>query len=223
MVRVRQFLSRRILAGSADWRDWLFVPLVAQFLIVNVGIYPEYARAVVGWGTFQFRTNDIFPYTWGGSLLLFIFAIWVFNRKYRVDLIRTFVYSVALSFAATSLFELIYQNVGIGQGIGNQFLEGQVINLSAIAFGFSSVRFWHFGRLNQSACSVYLGAWLLWLSFGYPQAYDTGPGAAGEGYFFNVAIKLGSYALFALFIQPFRDRVVPEGPPNRVLSPHAPS
>ncbi len=195
-------VSSRVLTLSSDWRDWLFVPLTLQVLVVNVVIYPPYARAIIGWGTFQLGTNEIFPFTWGSSLLLFLFAIWMFYRKQHVDVIRSVLYSVALSFAATSLFELLYQNVGIGQGIGNQFMEGQVINLSAILFGLSSVRFWRATRWTLAATALYLGAWLLWLSFGYPQWYDTSAVRASEGYFFNVAIKIGSYVLLALYILP---------------------
>ncbi len=136
--------------------DWLFVPLIAQFLIVNLVLYPQYAQYVYQVGTFSRPTNVIFPYTWASALLLFGFSVGLFYWRYRVDVLRSVLYALGLCFAAASLFEIIYQNVGSGQGIGNQQWEGQGINLSAIVFGFSSLRFWRATRPGLLALILFL-------------------------------------------------------------------
>jgi hypothetical protein len=191
---------RPVLLLSHDWRDWLFVPLLVQFVVINVLLYPQYASAIVAWGTFRLPASEIFPYTWASSLLLFVYAIWMFHWHYSVDTARTIVYSLALSFAATSLFEEIYQNIGVGQGIGNQSLEGQLINFSAIVFGLSSLRFWNASRVALAALCCYLVVWLLWLAFGYPQIYDATPIHAIQAYVFNASLKVGSFVVIGLFV-----------------------
>ena len=191
---------RRVFAWSGGWRDWLFVPLLAQFVVVNFVVYPDYGQFVFRVGSFQQGASDIFPYTWASALLLFLFALWLFHWRYRVDLTRTIVYSLGLAFAATSLFEIIYQNIGAGQGIGNQGWEGQVINLSAIAFGFASVRFWRLTRWNMAVVGLYLLGWILWLGVGYPQIHDSDVTTALHGYIFNAALKVASYVVIGLLV-----------------------
>jgi hypothetical protein len=170
-----------------------------QFAIVNLVLYPQYAVAVVGWGTFRIGASEIFPYTWASSLCLFVYAIWTFHWRYNVDTVRTIIYALALSFAATSLFEEIYQNVGVGQGIGNQFLEGQLINFSAMAFGLASLRYWRASRIALAAACVYLATWLVWLALGYPQIYDSNSIRALQAYVFNASLKVASFVVVGLF------------------------
>jgi hypothetical protein len=198
--RWRSRAFAQILAPSRDWRDWLFVPLLAQFLLVNFVAYPEYGQALYRWGTFQLPTNAIFPFTWGAALAAVILAgIW-FRWRYREDGVRCAVYAVALAFAGTSAFEILYQNVGAGLGIGNTAVEGQVINLSAIAFGASSLRYWRASRVSLGLLALYLAGWLVWLSLGYPQITATSATAQWHAYVLNVGLKLGSFALFGSFV-----------------------
>ncbi|MHB8352484.1 MAG: hypothetical protein ACYDFT_07370 [Thermoplasmata archaeon] len=110
------------------------------------------------------------------------------------------VYALALCFLATSCFELLWQNVGVSAGVGNQQLEGQIINLSSIAFGLSSARHWKVGRSFLSALAAYLALWLLWLSFGYPQIFDAGTVHALQGFVFNVVLKVTTYILVGLLL-----------------------
>jgi len=198
----------RILDLSRDWRDWLFVPLGAQFAFVVLVLYPPYAQFVVQVGALQRHVNPVFPYTWASALGLFAYGIWLFHWRYRVDWTRAIVYSLGLCFAATSLFEIVWQNVGAGQGVGNQFLEGQVINLSSIAFGLSSLRFWRFNVPVLAASNLYWMGWLLWLADGYPQTYNLNPSLAAQAYAFNAALKIASYVLFALVVS-FATRLRP--------------
>jgi len=189
-----------ILEISRDWRDWLFVPLGVQFAYVNLVLYPPYIQFIIQVGTFQRHVNPVFPYTWGSALGLFAYAIWLFRGRYRADWVRSVVYSLGLCFAATSLFEIVWQNVGAGQGIGNQLLEGEIINLSAIAFGLSSVRFWRLNVPVLAAFNLYWMVWLLWLADGYPQTYNANSDLALQATTFNVALKVASYLLFALVV-----------------------
>ncbi|HYA70219.1 MAG TPA: hypothetical protein VEH28_02475, partial [Thermoplasmata archaeon] len=150
----------------------------------------------------------VFPYTWASALGLFAYGIWLFHWRYRVDSVRAIVYSLGLCFAATSLFEIVWQNVGAGQEVGNQFLEGQVINLSSIAFGLSSLRFWRINVPVLAASNLYWMGWLFWLADGYPQTYSLNPNLAAQAYAFNAALKITSYVLFALVVS-FATRLRP--------------
>lgn len=189
-----------LLARSRSWSSWLFVPLLTQFLVVNLAVYPAYARFIVQAGLFQGHSNSIFPVTWASALGLFLYSFWIFRWKDRLDLTRTIVYSLGLCFAATSLFEILWQNVGASQGIGNQQLEGQLINLSSIAFGFCSVSLWRVGRRFLGALNLYWVGWILWLADGYPQTFFTSPDAVHAAFVFNIALKVGSFVIFALLI-----------------------
>jgi len=134
------------------------------------------------------------------GLALFAFSLLQFRLRYRVDYVRSAVYALGLALAATSLFEIIYQNVGAGQGVGNQSIAGQVINLSSIVMAFASLRFWHPSRVVLLALVLYLCVWMLWLSVGYPQIYDTDSHRAIIALEFNAPLKAGSFALFGLLV-----------------------
>jgi hypothetical protein len=56
-------LGQRIFAFSVPWQDWLFIPLLAQWIYVNYGLYPAYPHFIFDLATFQRVHNVIFPYT----------------------------------------------------------------------------------------------------------------------------------------------------------------
>lgn len=193
-------LPARLLSKGSGPLDWVFIPLTAQWIVVNELVYPAYGTFLYRLGTFQVASNPIFPVTWGAALALFVFGAAQFRVRYGVDYVRSFAYAFGLALAATSLFEIIYQNVGAGQGIGNQSLVGQVINASSIAMAFSSLRFWQPSRLVLGAAIVYLCGWLFWLSAGYPQIYSSDPARAMLAFDFNAPLKAGSYVLLGLLV-----------------------
>jgi hypothetical protein len=184
--------------------DWLFVPLYGAWLAVNVGLYPAYPEFVFRVGSFTGRAGEIFPFTWSAALTLFVYGLWLFGIRYRVDALRTILYSVGLAFAATSMFEILYQNVGAGYGVGNQMLEGQLINLTAIALAAASVRFWSWTSWLGGAGALYAFGWVLWLGVGYPQIFDTEPTQAHVAYVFNALLKVASFVLLGLLVLPAR-------------------
>jgi hypothetical protein len=55
--------------------------------------------------------NSLFPNTWGSSLGLATGGTLIFVRRYGLDSFRSLVYAVGLSFVATILFELTFQNI----------------------------------------------------------------------------------------------------------------
>jgi hypothetical protein len=182
--------------------DWIFLPLLIQFVVVDFLLYPAYPVFLVHEGSFTGASNSIFPITWTCGLGLFLFGLWTFRRKCRLDWVRVSVYALGLTFAATSLFEIIYQNVGAGLGVGNQQLESQAINLSAILFGFSSVKYWRPAWYAGVWAVVLAMLWWVWLAIGYPQIYDEGLSAAEHAYALNAVLKSGTFLLFALLIAP---------------------
>ncbi len=199
-VAGRSALSDRIFRLRAPWEDWLFVPLFALWITVNFGLYPAYPAFVLRVGTFEGRASSIFPYTWVSSFFLFVYGLWLFKTRYRLDYVRTAAFAVSLSFAATSLFEIIYQNIGIGTGVGNQYIERQLINLTAIGLAFSSLRFWRASKPLLYSVLLFLTGWILWMSVGYPQIFDSNPTLAQHAYVFNAALKVGSFILMGLLV-----------------------
>ena len=84
----------RILSLSKDYRDWTFVPLLGQWIIVNFLIYYPYVQFIYRIGTFQQNANTIFPYTWASALILFAYGLVLFSKKFKLDAVRTIVYSL---------------------------------------------------------------------------------------------------------------------------------
>jgi len=202
-------LNQRVFAWHAPWQDWLFLPLGAFWILVNIGWYPAYPAFILRVGTFESRASDIFPYTWASSFLLFAYSIWLLRTRYNLDYVRTVIFALSLSLAATSLFEVIYQNIGIGVGVGNQQIEGQLINFSAIAMALSSVRFWRASKPLLFTVILFLTGWILWMSAGYPQIFSSDAGLAREAYVFNASLKVGAFVVLGLlvsFARPQGDR-----------------
>jgi hypothetical protein len=193
-------IIRRLLAPSREWVDWLFVPLVAQWLVVNVVLYYPYVQFLYSIGTFQRPFNVIFPFTWASALGVFVYGLWLFLRKYRLDLVRTTIYALGLPLAATSLFEIIWQNVGAGMHIGNQNPIGDLINLSSIVLLGCSFRYWTPARPTLYAVIAFLSGWLVWLSLGFPQITNTDPASARAAFVVNVILKVLAFALVGLVV-----------------------
>ena len=196
----RHFVTGAVFSLNAPWQDWIFIPVVSVWMFINFELYPAYPKFIFEIGTFQAGANVVFPYTWASSLLLFIYGLWLFHRRYGLDYIRTVIYAVSLSFAATSLFEIIYQNIGSGIGGGKEGLEGQLINLSAIALALSSLRFWKASKMLLSSLVLFLTGWIVWVSVGYPQIYNANPVLAMQAYAFNVALKVGAFGVVGLLV-----------------------
>lgn len=204
-----QRVLRRIFSVDVPWQDWLFVPVSVQWVIVNLVFYPAYPAFIIAIGSFQERAGPIFPFTWASSFILFLYGIWLFAGRYRVDYIRTSFYAIGLSLAATSLFEILYQNVGRSTGVGNAGLEGQLINLSSIALALSSLRFWRASRPLLVVVILFLIGWLLWLATGYPQITSSSPTLAIHAYLFNAALKVGAFVMIGLLVSFAIPRVAP--------------
>ncbi|MGD0250679.1 MAG: hypothetical protein ABSB97_07340 [Thermoplasmata archaeon] len=199
---------------AAPWQDWLFLPLVLAWLVINVGLFPAYPAFLVRVGTFETGASAIFPYTWTSSLLLFVYSLWLFRIRYGLDYVRTVVFALSLSFAATSLFEIIYQNIGSGLGIGNQQFEGQLINASAIALALSTVRFWRASKPLLFAVLLFVAGWILWVSAGYPQIFDPELPRAEQAYLFNATLKVGALVVLGLLVSFAGRRPDPSIPPT---------
>ena len=192
----------KIFALSSDYRDWLFVPFLIQWIVVNVFFYYPYLRFIFEVGIFQQKANVIFPYTWASALLLFFYALYIFLKRYRLDYVRTVLYSLSMPFVATSLFEIIWQNIGSGIHVGNQSVITEVINFSSIALIVSVCKFWRIKRSFLIFTILYLLIWILWLSVGYPQINTSSHILFIVSFSFNVGLKILSFILVAALITP---------------------
>jgi len=192
----------RILSLSKDYRDWTFVPLLGQWIIINFLIYYPYVQFIYRIGTFQQNANTIFPYTWASALILFAYGLVLFSKKFKLDAVRTIVYSLSLPFAATSLFEIIWQNIGSGMHIGNQTAITYIVNISSIALIGTYFKFWNSEKYFLYLVISYLAGWILWMSAGFPQITDSNPVIAQEAFIFNVIMKVLTFVVVGMMVAP---------------------
>jgi hypothetical protein len=123
-------------------------------------------------------------------------------KRYRLDYVRTVLYSLSMPFVATSLFEIIWQNIGSGIHVGNQSVITEVINFSSIALIVSVFKFWRTKRSFLILTILYLLIWILWLSVGYPQINTSSHILFIVSFSFNVGLKILSFILVAALITP---------------------
>jgi hypothetical protein len=177
----------------------------------------EYLTYVFQMGTFTHgRANIIFPLTWASALFLFCFSVFAFHKLGCSVLKATFL-AFGLTFGAVSIFEDIYQNIGVFYGGHNfcRFLHiavttavvrvflyphsitldfcwvEQLINASAIFMVLPSAYYWKFSKTALVLFTSYIAGWLLWASIGYPQIFSPHP---------EVAIALNSYLKVLTFV-----------------------
>lgn len=189
----------------ARFENYIIAILLAQWLVVNLlwSQGREYLDYLYHMGTWQFQGNDytpIFPFTFAAALILFSCSIYFFRFKLNLDWIRTSIFSISLPFAATSLFEEIYQDLGslLHTPLVNPSFDSHLVNVSSIAFGFVSISYWRRNKFAYAALSAYFILWLAWVATGYTQIYEE---ASRPSYPFviNVLLKVLSYAIFGLF------------------------
>ncbi len=160
----------------------LLVGLTAQFLLV-MALYPGYLQYVVSMATLALATNVIFPFTYGSAALLFLAGVYIL----RLEGPKAVLLSVSQPFAATSLFEMIYRHLD-----GGEPLYGDVVNLSAIAFGFVCLPYWRPGRVFYSLLASYVILWTMWFAIGFP------PNDQPMGLALNIVIKVMSFLLYGV-------------------------
>lgn len=99
------WLTRReLLESRTHPLDWLFVGLVGQWIFINFVLYPPYGRFLVQAGSLQRQMGPIFPVTYGCAIGIVLYGLYIFRRRYGLDVVRSGVYSIGLGLAATSLF-----------------------------------------------------------------------------------------------------------------------
>jgi len=151
----------------------------------------EYLTYIFQMGTFaHVRANIIFPLTWTSALFFFCFSFFAF-RKLGCSVLRATILAFGLTFGAVSIFEDIYQNIGIFYGGHHQDWVEQVINASAIFMVLPSAYYWKPSKTSLVLFTSYIGGWLLWASIGYPQIFSPHPEAA---------IALNSYLKVLTFV-----------------------
>ena len=192
--------SHRVLDWSSKPIDWLFVGLTTQWILFVAVYFQAYGVFLVEAATLERGVGPVFPVTYASAICLALYGLIIFRRRYGVDYVRSLIYAGGLAVAATSLFEILWQNVGSGTGVGNQALLGQLINFSSMALALCSIRYWSTARPILFSAIAYLLGWLLWTSIGYPQWYNSDPHLANIGLAFNVSLKVGSFVMLGLLV-----------------------
>ncbi len=186
--------------------DLVIAGLAVQWVIIDLllPVGRQYLEYLYHMGTWQFQGTDytsIYPFTYATALALFFFALFSFRFRFRLDWFRTVLFSVSLPFAATSLFEEIYQNLGFAlhvQYIAPPF-DAHLINISSILFGLVSVNYWRVTKAFYAMLMGFTFLWCLWVAAGYPQIY--GSSDLVFAYSVNILLKVLSYALFGVLVE----------------------
>ena len=159
----------------------------------------EYLTYIFQMGTFSDgRANIIFPLTWASGLFFFCFSIFAIHKLGCSVLKATFL-AFGLTFGAVSIFEDIYQNIGLLYAGHHQDWVGQVINVSAIFMVLPSAYFWRPSKTALVLCISYVGGWLLWASIGYPQIFSPHPELAIA---LNGCLKVLTFAILISLLLP---------------------
>lgn len=163
--------------------------------------YPGYFLYLFETATFQWPANSpVFPITYVSAIILFTVGLFQLRRLGA----RAIVLSLSMVFAATSLFEFAYR--GLLSNALPQPISGPLVNLSSIAWGFSSSPYWKARLKVTLILAVYVGLWASWYFAGYPQVYGPNPFFA---YAFNVPLKIMSYGIFLVLIPSTASAQVP--------------
>ncbi|MHB8565493.1 MAG: hypothetical protein ACYC7D_04595 [Nitrososphaerales archaeon] len=184
---------------------YVTIGLFVQWVIIDV-LWSQgfsYLHYLYHMGTMQFHGNEydaIFPFTYASALALFLFGVYAFRFRLRLDWLRTVIFSVSLPFAATSLFEETYQDIGVILHVANitPSFSSHVINVSSVLFGLVSMGYWRRSRIFYATAFAYVLLWGIWVGLGYPQIYEQS--SFNFVYLINAVLKVMSYSLFALLV-----------------------
>jgi len=125
----RGFLSRSpiFFVQFAIFSFWLFMILLP---ITSNGV--NAAELVFVWGTFQSSTNLIFPLTYFMAWASLLYAFYILRSRIRLNTTKAIILSMSVPFAATGLFEGIYQNLFMlsRPGVIHTNLTGEILMLS---------------------------------------------------------------------------------------------
>jgi hypothetical protein len=180
--------------------EFLFAPLAALFLAVNVGPWgfgPVYALNFALYLTLQ-RSNQIFPLTWSMSVGLFVWALLYLNRYRPLNWWRSFLVAGTLPFAAVSLFEIPCDLAYAFAYPPVATIGFDMISITTwLTLGFTGIGWWKTSGTYWAMLAAFLGGFLLWFGIGFP-TIDTATGSAlGLAYTFNVALKIACFPLAA--------------------------
>lgn len=192
--------------NGVDMRIHPLIP-ISVFLIVNVPPWFgfSYLYVVFQWATLQgslsLGGNLEFPITYASAVMTFVLAAYFFRSRTELSVIRAAILAVGLSFAATALFEVIYQILGylyypsIVRGALSP--ANYVLNASWIFLAFTSTEYWKFTKRFTITAVAFVLSWLAWLGIGFPQLFQSNAMVALVA---NSITKVLSFALFLSII-----------------------
>jgi hypothetical protein len=184
--------------NMVNFISWVFLMQGALFYVA----YPQatsYLIYVYLVATFQYKTNQVFPFTYASAIALLVFTYWRFTRA--TSKITSFALALPFPFAGTSFFEQTYQTIGY---FAFHFSANSVsilslgVNLTAVLMIFSSIRYWRRSPELLIALFAFAVGFAAWALIGYPQIYDSSN--TDLALLFNVPLKILSFVILGLLI-----------------------
>ena len=188
---------------SSNTKIHLLIP-VSVFLAVNLPPWFgfSYIYVIFQWATFQ-STLSLggsleFPVTYASAIVTFATATYLFKNRTKLPLIDSAIQGVGLAFAATALFEVIYQFLGYyfypSTILGAVWPANYVLNGSWMFLAFTSIKYWSLSTRFKLTVSALAVSWGLWVALGFPQLFQNGSTTA------LVATSITKILSFALIL-----------------------
>jgi hypothetical protein len=185
--------------------ELLAIPFYVFWGIINVFPWPWLnGRSVIsiasGWTT-DFLTGHstpIYPLTFILAWVSFGFATLALHRSVGLSLGKSFLLGSTFPFCFVSVFEIVWQNVGIVMRptLFHTDVFGELLLLSWALVGLSSIQFWKMTRKGALVVASILITLTLWIGFGYPQWFEGG----GIALALNLLLKFQFFILFMILL-----------------------
>src|SRR5438128_2391497 len=135
--------------------ELLAIPFYAIWAIINIPAWPWFGdrsivETVAGWtgDLFVGRSTPIYPLTFLLACASFLFASILLHRRFKLSWGRAILVGSTFPFSFVSFFEALWQNTGLiaRPGLFNTPLLGEVLIISWVLVGSSSLPFWKVTR-----------------------------------------------------------------------------
>lgn len=182
--------------------ELLFLPTAGVMVAFSIAPF----AFGIGWGVkflVWLSSPDqpvIYPVTWTASWLSFLLTATVAWRRRGLHPLRAVFVGAALPFGATGTFEIVYQFIGAGVQPGG-FGMSTISWIGIVLWTLPSVTAVPYWRVTRTFWAVLLAeavGFAAWAAVGYPQVTWGNIAQEPAAYAFNIALKLGAFALFAL-------------------------
>jgi hypothetical protein len=185
--------------------ELLAIPFIAIWAIINIPAWSWFGdrsivETVAGWteDLFASRSTPIYPLTILLACASFLFASVLLQRRFKLSWGRSILVGSTFPFSFVSFFEALWQNTGLiaRPGLFNTPPVGEVLILSWVLVGSSSLPFWKLTRNGLLTLGSLVFVWIVWVAVGYPQWFE----GSVLGLSLNLLLKFQFFLLFVVLL-----------------------